>query len=229
MPKGSGFHRASPFATKSFKRVPGEGPIPSQICLIGEKPGRDEARRGIPFCGISGTYLNQFLTIANVPRDTIFVTNCVFEFTDYTKPTSEELERDLPDLIQEVLACDPLIIGLVGTWAIEWVLREGKVDLGKCHGVPKLVTELFGGEVTYSSLTSSRAGAKGDRGGWLILPMLHPANCVYSPDQMPMILDDCLQLGRLNDGEIDVVVDEWAGKEDYRIVNANDLDELLPW
>jgi DNA polymerase I-like protein with 3'-5' exonuclease and polymerase domains len=49
-----------------------------------------------------------------------------------------------------------------------------------------------------------------------VLPLLHPANCVHSPDSMPQVLDDYLTLGRLLDGEITFREDDpYRDREDY--------------
>lgn len=205
---------ANPFQ-RMPQRVPGIGPQPCRAMLIGEKPGREEATHRPcpePFVGISGKYLNLCLDAANIPRSSLFLTNCVREFTGYTKPTRAELERDKPDLIQDILECNPEIIGLVGGIAVEWVLGRDKAEMEKVHGVPIAVTELFGGEM---------------QGQWTVLPMLHPAGAIYSPEVLPQILDDVLTLGQLLDGEIGMVIDEVGDRTDYRVIGADELDEVL--
>ncbi len=141
-------------------------------------------------------------------------TNCVREFTEYSKPTRAELERDKPDLIQDIEECDPDMIGLVGGWAVEWVLNRQKAEMEKIHGVPIRVTELFGGELA---------------GDWVVLPILHPAGAAHSPDSLPLILDDILTLGRLIDGEITAQEpDPYRDREDYRIVTGAAIDTFPP-
>src|SRR5580692_6741685 len=95
------FRRPTPFA-KSLRRVLPSGPEDARVLLIGEKPGRQEAERGRPFIGISGQYMDTFLSAANVPRSTVRVTNLVWEFTEYSKPTAEEIARDHDDLVAEI-------------------------------------------------------------------------------------------------------------------------------
>lgn len=198
----SRFRRATPFST-SFKRVLPSGPTPAQVLLIGEKPGRAEAERGKPFIGISGRWMDTFLEAANVPRATIRCTNLVWEFTEYSKPTAEEIARDHDDLVAEILSCNPVIIGLVGGWAVEHVLlREPEME--KTHGIPIHVPSLFGDELYRD-------------GGWTVIPLLHPAGAVHASEAAPKILDDYLQLGRLLDGEITVrETDPYLNHEDYR-------------
>ena len=56
-------------------RVRGEGPIPSRIMVIGEAPGEQEERAGVPFVGASGQELNRLLHEAGIMRSECYVTN----------------------------------------------------------------------------------------------------------------------------------------------------------
>lgn len=211
----STFHQRrsrSPFV-KPLKRVPGCGPVPSKIILIGEKPGREEAERGRPFVGISGKYMDIFLTAAGLDRADVFVTNCTFEFTEYSKPTKEELHRDHDALVAEILMCDPEIIGLVGAYAVDELLRQERAEMWKIHGCPIRVQSLFGGELSRD-------------GGWMCLPMLHPASCVHDVESTANVLDDFLRLGMLADHELPPREDIFPDP-DYRIVTVTDVERVL--
>jgi len=52
-----------------------EGPIPARIMLVGEAPGYDEERLGLPFQGVSGQELNRMLAEAGITRSECFITN----------------------------------------------------------------------------------------------------------------------------------------------------------
>ena len=208
--------RYSPFR-RAPQRVPGVGPQPARLMLIGEKPGFDEAtyRPPTPFVGPSGQILNTYLYAAGIERESIFVTNCVKEFTNYTKPTADELERDKPELMGEILSTAPEVIGLVGAYAVTHVLGWDKADMDRRHGVAIRVPSLFGGELERE-------------GGWVVVPVYHPANVIYSADMAPSVLDDYLRLGMLLDGEIEPMPDDIPDDQlDYRVVTADDLDGIL--
>lgn len=51
------------------------GPIPANIAIIGEAPGSEEERVGLPFIGPSGNLLNSLLRAAGIERDSCFVSN----------------------------------------------------------------------------------------------------------------------------------------------------------
>jgi DNA polymerase I-like protein with 3'-5' exonuclease and polymerase domains len=139
------------------------------------------------------------------------VTNLVHTFRDYQKPTAADIAEDHDELVAEIIACAPEIIGLVGGWSVEWVLSRPKAEMEKVHGVPIRVNELFGGELSWSGI---------------VLPVLHPAGAIHSPDSLTMILDDMLTLGKLLDGELSIIEDT-VGETDYRIVDATGLSTVL--
>ena len=55
--------------------IHGEGPVPSEVMVVGEAPGADEERLGRPFVGAAGTELDRMLSEAGLHRSTCFVTN----------------------------------------------------------------------------------------------------------------------------------------------------------
>src|ERR1700752_21439 len=54
-----------------------DGPIPARCMIVGEAPGADEERQGIPFVGASGMELNKMLGEAGIGRNECFLTNVV--------------------------------------------------------------------------------------------------------------------------------------------------------
>ena len=62
-----------------INRVDGQGPVPCDIMLIGEAPGKTEDRKGTPFCGKSGSELTHLYLgkCANIDRRNVYVTNLV--------------------------------------------------------------------------------------------------------------------------------------------------------
>lgn len=204
-----------------YRRVPGEGPVPSKIMLIGERPGEKEALSGRPFVGPAGELLDTLLAAANLDRKAMYITNLVKTFTDYGKPTAQEIAADLPELEDEIKSVRPEIIGLLGTYAVEEVLGLDRAELERTHGVP-ISRQLWDGLRP------------------VCLPMFHPAAALYTPETMNNVLDDFLRLAQVADGELTVREDKWAGKESYAKVTGERLvrltsgvdtegDRLHPW
>lgn len=182
--------------------VPGEGPAPATIMLIGERPGREEAYSLTPrpFIGLAGKYLNITLDRVGLKREEIYVTNLVKTYSDYGKPTAEEIGRDADELAAEILAVRPSIIGLLGTFAVEFMLSKEKASLERTHGI------------------ATRIG--GQRGNTVYLPMFHPATIIYDVSAWPHVLRDFEELARLQRELVDTQQlqlreDNWAGREMY--------------
>lgn len=55
--------------------VPGEGPAPATVMIVGEAPGVEEERSGHPFVGASGRELDKMLHEAGLLRSAVFTTN----------------------------------------------------------------------------------------------------------------------------------------------------------
>lgn len=55
--------------------IPGRGPIPSRVMIVGEAPGEQEELRREPFVGASGAEMNKMLGEAGISRSEAYVTN----------------------------------------------------------------------------------------------------------------------------------------------------------
>lgn len=55
--------------------VPGEGPIPARIMVLGDAPGYDDERAGHPFTGAAGRELDKMLHEAGILRSEVYTTN----------------------------------------------------------------------------------------------------------------------------------------------------------
>jgi uracil-DNA glycosylase family 4 len=95
--------------------VYGEGPKDARIMLIGQNPGKEEARQHRPFVGRSGRFLNQVLEEVGLERSSLYITGAVKETTPRNqKPTRSEIERWRPYLLREIEEVKPRIIVLMG-------------------------------------------------------------------------------------------------------------------
>src|SRR5215213_9377209 len=51
------------------------GPVDSPLMIIGESPGREELKNGVPFVGVSGTVLKHALDSTSLEHPEPYVTN----------------------------------------------------------------------------------------------------------------------------------------------------------
>ena len=112
--------------TKMATVVLGGGPPNARIMLVGQNPGKEEAERGRPFVGKSGKYLDQTLKKNGLDRSKLYITSVVKETTPGNRmPTSSEITRWMPHLLEEIRRVRPKIVVLMGKVASKTPRSKG--------------------------------------------------------------------------------------------------------
>ena len=102
--------------------VLGDGDINSPIMLIGEAPGIEEDKSGMPFKGEIGELLNKMLQAIKIKRENIYCSYAInYRPPEDRKPTSIEIKRYSVFLKEHISIIDPKIIVLMGSSAMEAV------------------------------------------------------------------------------------------------------------
>jgi DNA polymerase len=103
-----------------------EGIADSRLMFIGEAPGADEDRHGVPFCGVSGQLLDKALSFIGLSRkENFYITNTLFWRPPGNRtPTTEELEICKPFVEKHIALINPHTIVLVGGTATKAVLNS---------------------------------------------------------------------------------------------------------
>lgn len=125
---------ACPLWKNTTLAVPGDGPKDAKIMVVGEAPGEEEDRQGLPFVGRSGKLLDEMLTIAGIDRNKVFITNCVKHRPPQNrKPNVEELKvcTELW-LNKQIILLKPRLIILLGNVALKALVNETSIE--KWHG-----------------------------------------------------------------------------------------------
>jgi len=106
--------------------VMGEGPQNADIMLIGQNPGAEEERKGRPFVGRAGKYLDQVLKASGIKREKVFITNVVKCKTPANrKPMAKEIKDCIPLLMEQIKQIKPRVIVLMGKVAWETPRLKG--------------------------------------------------------------------------------------------------------
>ena len=101
----------------------GDGGPDARIVLIGEAPGAEEDRQGVPFVGQSGQLLNRMLASIGLERTEVFITNTVFWRPPGNRdPTTAEIAACLPFVERIVELVDPELLVALGGAAAKSVL-----------------------------------------------------------------------------------------------------------
>ncbi len=106
----------------------------SKIMIIGEGPGANEDKEGIPFVGRAGQLLDKMLHAINLSREKVYITNVVnYRPPENRRPTEKEVERYLPYLKKHIEIVRPKIILLLGSTAMNAILSNADV-ISKMRG-----------------------------------------------------------------------------------------------
>jgi DNA polymerase len=114
--------------------VVGSGPLDAKIMLIGEAPGKNEDKKGMPFVGSAGKNLDKLLEEGGVRRENVYITNVVkCRPPENRTPKPDEIQACHPYLQKQIETIKPSGVILLGKTAAEAVLGR-KVEMGLEHG-----------------------------------------------------------------------------------------------
>ena len=112
----------------------GVGNPNADVMLIGEAPGAEEDKQGIPFVGRAGKLLNDILKAINFSRDEVYIANIVkCRPPDNRNPLPNEMETCLPYLYKQIDLIQPKLILCLGLVAANGLLKL-KSSLTKMRG-----------------------------------------------------------------------------------------------
>jgi DNA polymerase len=130
-----------------------DGDPRARLMVIGEAPGREEDRAGLPFVGPAGQLLDRMLAAiglsrgAEDPRAAAYITNVLpWRPLANRDPSGDEAVRLLPFLHRHIELADPEVLLLLGTPATRAILATGEGVTrarGRWHawrGLPVMVT-----------------------------------------------------------------------------------------
>lgn len=137
------------------------------LMLIGEAPGKNEDRKGTPFCGASGEELVAYLERARLTRNICDVDNVVkCRPPDDRDPTPDEIAKCRGYVESFVRSRDPHLVVLVGRIAAKTFLGDRFDSMERDHGIPV------------------------EHAGRLWVPVYHPADGMHQTHDMALIQQD---------------------------------------
>ena len=142
----------------------------ANVMLIGEGPGADEDKQGVPFVGKAGQLMNKAFEGLGIDRKKLYIANIVkCRPPNNRNPQDDEAENCLDYLRNQVILVKPKIIVLLGSVALKNVL-------GKEYGI-----------------TASR-GKWLERKGILYMPTWHPAALLRDENKKIDFIKDLKQV-----------------------------------
>mgnify|MGYP006288021079 CR=1 FL=1 len=124
--------------------LPGEGNPNARLFLIAQAPGEVEDEKGTMFLGPSGKVLDNLLTIADVSRDQIYMTNLIkCHLPKNRKPKAEEIETCCRYLDREINIIKPAFLIPLGHYATRYLLQKYDQKIPSKHEFYKLYGSLL--------------------------------------------------------------------------------------
>lgn len=134
------------------KLVFADGNPAGGIMFIGEAPGAEEDRQGLPFVGRAGQLLDRMLASIGLDRRTVYITNIVnWRPPANREPSPEEASICLPFLYRHIELANPKILVLLGAvparhlMGVQGIMRaRGRWETYRLHSngleIPTMLT-----------------------------------------------------------------------------------------
>ncbi len=131
------------------RTVFGSGPRRAEWLFVGEAPGAEEDRQGLPFVGRAGQLLTSMIEAMGLKRDDVFITNVLkCRPPGNRDPLPGEVQSCLPYLERQIRLLEPRILVVLGRIAAQSLLvteapisrLRGQVLRYGAEGIPLVVT-----------------------------------------------------------------------------------------
>ena len=161
------------------RAVFGAGDADAELMFVGEAPGAEEDRQGLPFVGRAGQLLNQLLGEIGLSRDDVFIANVLKSRPPGNRdPQPEEIEACWPYLERQIQLIQPHVIATLGNFATKKITGS-PTGITRVRGTPQ-IHELAGRTL-------------------FVFPLLHPAAALRTPSLVETLREDFARLRSLLD------------------------------
>ena len=143
------------------KTVFGAGNADADLMFVGEAPGAEEDRQGLPFVGRAGQLLNELLVEIGLSREEVFICNVLKSRPPENRdPQPTEIAACEPYLFEQVRLIQPRVVCTLGNFATK-LLTGNPTGITRVRGTPQ--THELGGRTVH------------------LLPLFHPAAALRTP------------------------------------------------
>jgi uracil-DNA glycosylase len=148
----------------------GAGNANADLMFIGEAPGANEDRMGLPFVGQAGKLLDKLLAEIGLERNDVFIANTLKCRPPQNRdPHPNEIESCQGYLRGQVDLIEPSVICTLGNFSTK-LLRADNTGISRLHG-------------------QEEVRVIGHRAVWLY-PLYHPAAALYTPATLESLRAD---------------------------------------
>lgn len=159
--------------TTATNLVFAEGNPKSALMLVGEAPGAEEDKQGVPFVGASGKLLDKMLAAIGLDRTHVYISNVLpWRPPGNRTPTDQEIAACLPFIAQHIALVQPKLLLFLGGVAAKSLLRTNEG-----------IMRLRGKQVAYTAPDGTTIPA---------IATFHPSYLLRSPAQKKEAWQDLL-------------------------------------
>jgi uracil-DNA glycosylase family 4 len=155
----------------------GSGDAAADLMFVGEAPGAEEDRQGLPFVGRAGALLTELLEGIGLTRKEVWITNVLrCRPPGNRDPQPIEIESCQPYTYSQVELIEPRVVATLGNFATK-LLTRSRVGITKVRGTPQV--RAIGGRTVF------------------LMPLLHPAAALRTPSLVDTLREDFAKLPEL--------------------------------
>jgi uracil-DNA glycosylase len=163
-----------PLAETRTKVVFGSGNADADLMFVGEAPGAEEDRQGLPFVGRAGALLTELLGEIGLPREDVWITNVLrCRPPGNRDPQPLEVESCQPYTHGQIQLIRPRVIATLGNFATR-LLTGTRTPISRVRGTPQVHT-IAGLPV-------------------FLMPLFHPAAALRTPGLVEALREDFRKL-----------------------------------
>jgi DNA polymerase len=155
----------------------GSGNADADLMFVGEAPGANEDKQGLPFVGQAGRLLDTLLGEIGLTRADVFVANVLkCRPPGNRDPLPQEIDACQDYLFRQLELIEPRVVCTLGNFSTK-LLRGDPTGITRLHGREEL----------------RRIGPRNVR----LYPIYHPAAALYTPAMLATLREDFARLPEL--------------------------------
>jgi uracil-DNA glycosylase len=152
----------------------GSGNADADLMFVGEAPGANEDKQGLPFVGQAGRLLDTLLHEIGLERGDVFIANVLkCRPPGNRDPLPQEIDACQDYLFRQIELIEPRVICTLGNFSTK-LLRADPTGITRLHGREEV----------------RRVGPRRVR----LYPIYHPAAALYTPKMLEVLREDFQRL-----------------------------------
>jgi uracil-DNA glycosylase len=156
----------------------GSGNADAELMFVGEAPGVNEDRQGLPFVGQAGRLLDQLLSEIGLTRADVFVVNTLkCRPPGNRDPLPQEIDACQEYLYRQLELIEPRVLCTLGNFATKLLRADPATGITRLHGREEV----------------RRIGPRTVR----LYPLYHPAAALYTPAMLDTLRTDFARIPEL--------------------------------